>query len=122
MGLYVSHDAWSGSHSAFHEFRKTLAEHVGIDLMKMEGFRRDGAQGLAWPSFEDEPLVALLDHSDCDGVIEFEKLHDLAHRLWEVAQELRNTATANFVDRVAAHRFAVGCIAAYECGEDLEFS
>ena len=82
MGLDTSHDCWHGAYSAFHRFRQNLAAAIGIDLLKMASFVPDG---IAWPSKKDEPLVSLLNHSDCDGSIPVKELIPLANRLDEVA-------------------------------------
>ena len=83
MGLDVSHDCWNGAYSAFMRFRSNLAAAIGIDIMNMENF---GGKQIPWPSKTDEPLVILLNHSDCDGTIAVEDLIPLADRLDQVAK------------------------------------
>lgn len=86
MGLDVSHGAWNGGYGSFGSFRAALAAAIGIDLDAMHGFQeRADIAGLSWPSPESEPLVYLLDHSDCDGEIAVPALLPLARRLREVA-------------------------------------
>jgi hypothetical protein len=51
------------SYGGFMRFRERLCESAGWgDIHEYTGFVTNGK---AWPT--DEPLVALLNHSDCDG-------------------------------------------------------
>ncbi len=63
MGLSFSHCRASWSYRGFNEFRERLARAIGMDLRAMEGFDGDKP----WPSAAKEPLIYLLNHSDCDG-------------------------------------------------------
>ncbi len=70
------------SYSGFNEFRKLLAEAVTIDLDEMEGFKAKGVYpGRSWYDFQDEPLVPLLRHSDCDGEMSADELRPIAERI-----------------------------------------
>lgn len=81
MGLTVSHGAWEGGYGSFGNFRRWLGAAIGIDVDAMQGY----GGSTPWPAIEDEPLVALLHHSDCDDDIPVEQLPGLARRLREVA-------------------------------------
>lgn len=70
----------SFSYTGFGEFRRRLAAHIGIELDAMDGF--GGTQ--EWPDPKDEPLVHLLNHSDCDGSLKYEACSALAPRLREL--------------------------------------
>ncbi len=72
------------SYGGFHSFRKRLAAAVGIDLLEMEGF---GGEQRPWPDADDEPLVYLLHHSDCDGSLGFTECDAIAYRLREVTEK-----------------------------------
>lgn len=85
------------SYSGFHRFRASLAELCGIELDKMGGF--GGSR--AWPSVESEPLVPLLNHSDCDGELSAEECRVVAPRLRELLPKLSND-----YDRVHGERLA----------------
>lgn len=75
----------SFSYGGFHEFRKDIAAHIGIDLMQMKGF---GGEERAWPDPKDEPLVYLLHHSDCDGQLGYTECEAIAPRLAEIAPKI----------------------------------
>lgn len=90
MGLNFSHcEAW-WSYSAFHKFRKRLAEEIGIDLEQMEGF--GGRRTFYTVS---DPIKHLLDHSDCDGNLDPHQCRVTAPRLrklvepWEDCRDKR---------------------------------
>ena len=77
MGLDISHDTWHGAYSAFMRWRIEIAKHIGIDLESMEGFG-----GITkWDDFESNPLYHLLNHSDCDGEIDWIYLEAIANEL-----------------------------------------
>jgi hypothetical protein len=88
MGLDMSHDAWHGAYSAFDRFRTTLTEVAGLPLVadpvstsrKVVDVNWDavsdaniqGEWGEKLPTLRDgtfDPLLLLLVHSDCDGVL-----------------------------------------------------
>ncbi|KZE47058.1 hypothetical protein AV540_20985 [Brevibacillus parabrevis] len=64
MGLDFSHCEARWAYSGCHRFRQRLATQVGFDLNAMDGF--DGTR--SWDEIND-PIVPLLNHSDCDGVL-----------------------------------------------------
>ena len=78
------------SYGGFHRFRERIAKIVNIDLNEMEGFTTDGT-GMSFPLIEEEPLVILLDHSDCDDDIHPEQLKLLAPRFEEVLNILKES-------------------------------
>jgi hypothetical protein len=80
MGLDTSHGCWHGAYSAFSRWRTQIATQIGIPLDCMEGF----GGGRPWPSSEQEPLVHLLNHSDCDGELEHRHCAAIADRLTEI--------------------------------------
>ncbi len=101
------------SYSGFGEFRKKVASQVGIDLFKMEGYHNvdknilnekgwdaydkaikefDYANQIPWENIDD-PIVPLLNHSDCDGTLEPEVCGPLADRLEEIIKDWPDTIT-----------------------------
>jgi pimeloyl-ACP methyl ester carboxylesterase len=81
MGLDTSHDCWHGSYGSFNRWRAVLCQVAGLgSLQDYLGF--GGSK--EWPSKKDEPLVILLNHSDCDGKIYVRDLLPLANRLQEL--------------------------------------
>jgi len=128
MGLDISHDCWHGSYSSFGRFREAIAATIGITLHEMQGF---GGQ-TEWSPEDQEPLVTLLNHSDCDGEIPVERLLPLAKRLRAIADRLLPPAARPSETRTTfpnmerawkdeALQFAKGCEAAAREGEAVEF-
>lgn len=84
--------------------------------------------GTAWGdmprrlSGEEEPLLLIFTHSDCEGIIQRRFLMQLALRLEEIAPLFLASSTGVRDWKEVTERFAQGCRAAYEAGEDLEFS
>jgi hypothetical protein len=123
MGLDTTHDCWHGSYSSFGEFRRELARvGLGIKLNEMQGFAgevtSDGRsmteKGKPWYPHSEDPLVILLNHSDCDGEIKWEYCRMLAHRLLELAPKMGDW-------RSATVQFANGLLEAFDLEEDVEF-
>jgi hypothetical protein len=77
------------SYCGFNDFRKRLAESIGINLDEMKGFCNDGKE---WPDPKKEPLVYFLDHSDCDGELLPEECRAVWKRLHEVVSEWSDRA------------------------------
>ena len=106
-------------------FRKALAECGGYGCLdSMEGF--GGTR--PWPAADTDPLIHLLNHSDCEGEIATEHCAALADRLEGL------TPSLEVLDRVqpgvghlhrgkawAARRFAAGLREAAEAGEPVDF-
>src|SRR6266704_3253374 len=78
MGLDTSHGCWHGAYSAFQRWRGTLMRVAyQRDIMSMQGF---GGK-TPWSSLGKDPLIVLLNHSDCDGIIKAKDCAPLADRL-----------------------------------------
>lgn len=73
------HAQWS--YRGFMDFRRRLAAAAGIHLDAMEGFAPSG--GRSWSELND-PIVTLLNHSDCDGEINWTEARALADRIREL--------------------------------------
>lgn len=66
------------SYSGFARWRERIVAAVGLgDLRDYEGF----GGHKPWPSAESEPLIPLLNHSDCDGELWGWEINGLADRL-----------------------------------------
>lgn len=119
MGLDFSHTDAHWSYGGFGRFR--LAAVVGIDLPRMAGFERGSAlAGRPWStvqSSEQEPIIDLLDHSDCDGELTAEQCARIAPRLRELVAHWPE----DDYDRRHAELLADGMDLAAEAGESLEF-
>jgi hypothetical protein len=129
MGLDISHGAFSAPYSNFARFRRTLWEAAGIELVDSqerpgervpalwydERFTIDNYMG-EWELLPEDPLVALIVHSDCDGILPSAVLSFLAHRIEELVPKIDDE-----YQREQATEFIEGCRAAADAGEDLEF-
>lgn len=120
MGLTTTHGAWNGSYSFFHAWRKDIAECIGMDLDSMEGFfdKDEITIPTKWDKIEHHPLHDLLNHSDCDGFIEWEKCNAIADELEKIHPQL---AEKNFSWDEATIKFIYGLRQAYEQQENLGF-
>ncbi len=103
MGLDTTHDCWHGAYSYFSEWRKRLCEVAGYGNIKLrEGFGGD----LPWP--DNDPLVDLLNHSDCDGELLWMRCAAIADRIESLMPAMRIAdyaqVTQQFIDglRLAA--------------------
>ncbi len=126
MGLDTTHDCWHGAYSAFHRWRNRIAQAVGIDLDKMEGFcpiSSDGRGGIPWSNLNTNPLHELLSHSDCDGDIPHGNCAAIADKLDELLPKLVGEDggghIGSYVERT--QQFIDGLRHAADAGEDVEF-
>lgn len=76
MGLDFSHCEARWSYSGFGQFRRRLAQEIGVDLNKMYGFG-----GTRTFHTINDPIKYLLDHSDCDGNLDPVKCRKIIPRL-----------------------------------------
>jgi len=128
MGLDTSHNAWHGSYTGFGEWRKWIAEQIGIKLDAMEGFKPSG-KVITWKSLPHDDLHYLLHHSDCDGSITWNRCGKIAKRLKEVVKKVQKESKANktILDEnewklKATKCFTKGCQQAFDLKETLEFN
>jgi hypothetical protein len=86
-------------------FRTQLAELIGHDLYNI------------WrnPQVTNDPILPLLNHSDCDGHLTPEECKAVAPRLRELIPQLDDW------DRSQAAKLCEGMEAAATAGENLEF-
>lgn len=84
MGLDFRGSNAQWSYGGFMSFRIKLAEQIGIDLRRMEGFTD---HGIAWSSFPKDPIHLLLNHSDCEGHLTAKQCARVAPRLRELVAE-----------------------------------
>jgi hypothetical protein len=142
MGLWVSHDCWIGAYSAFTRWRNELARAAGYEIRdptdeeKAEGFYSPSVD-LHWEAFKpenyqgewdtvpgDDPLLYLIVHSDCDGVIHPEQAVHIARRLESLLPLLDDKEAIGHIRpsmRVKTQAFIDGLKAAVKAGEDVEF-
>ena len=119
MGLDTTHDCWHGPYSSFMRWREKLAAAAGLPpLREFEGYT--DIPKWKWSMLYADPLVALLNHSDCEGEIGVEYLLPLAARLEELAPALADDPIFPS-DRKHALKFAAGLREAARKGEAVEF-
>jgi hypothetical protein len=124
MGLDVSHDCWSGPYSSFMRFRCALARAAwGVDLFT--AYNDETQFAVLLSDHADDPIMPLINHSDCDGILQCDNLLSLAERLDALAPKLDtgpNPQVRLEPFSSAARKFAAGCRAAHAAGEDVVFS
>lgn len=127
MGLDISHDCWNGAYSGFNTFREALHDAIGITwahlpYRDMTPKQIDGYWDGVLPTFPDghhDPLLYLLIHQDCEGVLELEYLEPLRNRLIELVPAIEATGDDYVINHL--HQFIKGLGKAIKRGEDVEF-
>jgi len=115
MGLSFSHGDACWSYSGFMHFRKKLAmDAMGIELNKMVGFGPKANR--SWEHIKN-PLVTLLNHSDCDGWI----LPRDCKAIEPLLREAVSHWPDNHYDKKMALRLADGMKKAAKTKRGLEF-
>lgn len=112
MGLNFSHTEASWSYGGFMEFRKRLANQIGVNLDRMAGF---GGKR-SWTTVKDS-IKLLLNHSDCDGTLSLGQCRKIAPRLRKLVSSWPN----DDYDKVNALELADGMEKAEQEGVVLEF-
>jgi hypothetical protein len=144
MGLWCSHDCWDGSYSAFLRWRHTVAQAAGYKIREANDeeravgiysptvdidwdmFKPEHYQG-EWGGFVpgDDPLLYLIVHSDCDGVIHPEQGVHIAARLEQLLPKLDDSGAGHIARdggmKAVTQRFIDGLRKAHANGEDVEF-
>lgn len=122
MGLDTSHDCWHGPYTAFHRWRCWIAREAGLPPLElMDGFSHEGKPGIRWDRLKPDPLLGLLNHSDCDGEIRWEDCELIADAL-DVVLDNSNGRSPEDRDMIdATKRFIAGLRAAAAARENVEF-
>lgn len=142
MGLDLSHGDFYFGYSRFSLWRNDVAELAGylleeiitrggfpvrLPALDWDSFTLDNALG-EWETTPDDPLVVLLIHSDCEGVIHPAQAAPLADRLGELLSKApASTEGHSPADRRIAslrsglERFIESLREALAAEEDLEF-
>lgn len=128
MGLDTSHDCWHGPYGGFSRWRTALARAAGYKVTD-EVRLGEPQYELPWDMFEDknyqgewdsppgdDPLLFLLVHSDCDGVIHPAQGIHIAARLEQLIPLLDDEWTVQ-----KTRQFDDGLRKAAEAGEDVDF-
>lgn len=135
MGLDTSHNCWHGAYGAFQRWRKELARAAGYRIVEPTRLGQPYYE-LPWEQFEDknylgewdsipgdDPLMFLLIHSDCDGVIHPEHGVHLADRLEQLLPLLNESAAGGHITSMRGNteQFIDGLRKAAAAGEDVDF-
>jgi len=112
MGLDTDFGCWHGSYMGFSEWRTAVAEAAGISLSSMEGC----GGSIPWDLLPLDPIHPLLNHSDCEGSINWGVCAALADRLEELAPKVPDGWM-----RKRCYVFAEGARKAYAAQTDIEF-
>jgi len=142
MGLDTSHDCWHGAYSAFTRWRHAVAVAGGYRIVSPSPEERANGNyfdyvDIDWSIFRDEnyqdewrngpyiddPLLLLIVHSDCDGIIHHEHARVLAGRLEGLIDKLDEGQSGGHIwsMREVTQRFVNGLRKAADAGEDVDF-
>lgn len=128
MGLDTTHDAWHGAYSAFSRWRDELVVAAGYrsdrsDIAEWNDSLTIEEVAGKWKRELDEPLVYLLWHSDCDGVIRPKQAVLIADRLTELLPRLPETDDPGHIGnwRAKTQRFIDGLRRASAEGKKVKF-
>jgi len=110
----------------FMRFRKALCHAAGLgDLESYAGFERWGEppNTKEFPTTKKEPLVVLLDHSDCDGSIPWRQTKRLADRIEELIPALSTEPSLHpaITNEEKARQFVDGLRLAWSRHESVGF-
>lgn len=132
MGLDVSHDAWSGAYSSFYRWRMGVVRAAGYEIApdpdrggrEMPKVWLDDSFTTAnymgeWDRLPEDPLLVLLIHSDCDGIIPANATRWLAARLEGLLPAFPEDDDDAL--RTKTERFIAGLREAAADDEDMEF-
>lgn len=147
MGLDTTHGCWHGAYSAFNRWRQELAKLAGLPpLDLMEGFynpitglptlyhingktiechqlkRLDAQLPIKWDCLKPDALHELLNHSDCDGEIPWERCEAIADSLERLIPMMTGECgghIGNWKDKTQA--FVDGLRLAAKQHENVEF-
>ena len=137
MGLDTSHDCWHGAYSAFGLWRKTIAKaagyavwgvktEYGFDATVMIDWGHITPANLMgeWNNTPSDPLIVLIAHSDCEGVIHPTQAILLADRLSDLLPLLPSGEVPGHIGdyKTKTQKFIDGLRLAVEKGEDVRFS
>lgn len=137
MGLDTTHDAWHGAYGAFNRWRNTIAEVAGYKLIEISydgGYKSEGPD-IDWDSYAlknyqgewdtppADPLIYLIVHSDCDGILTPGAAGAVADRLRGLLPLLPEGEGGGHIGywREKTQYFIDGLQDAYDLGEEVEF-
>ena len=139
MGLDTSHNCWHGPYGAFTRWRNVVAKAAGYSVWTVKG--TDGYENETvmldwghldiknpdhlngeWVTPPSDPLVVLIAHQDCEGVIHPEHAGPLADRLEALLPSIPNAVFGLYGNpREKTEQFIRGLREAVSKGEDVDF-
>ena len=136
MGLNTTHGAFDGAYSSFGRFRNAIAQAAGYAVNPVEykdGFKTDtilidwghitnkNLHG-EWDETPEDPLMVLIAHSDCEGLIRPEQAEPLADRLESLLPDLDGDIGGHIGSlKEKTQTFIDGLREAVELNEPVEF-
>jgi len=149
MGLDVTHGAWHGAYSAFSRWRHMLAEAAGYEvaevvtevisspgrmdykstrpmvLIDWGHIKPENYEGV-WAKDDEpsDPLILLIAHSDCGGMLTPRHARLVADRLEELLALLPDEVAPGHIGNVRdkTRTFIGGCRAAHKANQRLRFA
>ncbi len=127
-----AHGSWLNQRSWYVEIGKEKLP-IGVSRSLSPAMRESLCHlPLKWDYFKDDPLVLLLRHSDCDGIIEHEHCAPLAKRLLGLLDAVATVGATRRAwgrltpwgaewPRERTKQFAEGLMRAHDAGEDVTF-
>lgn len=136
MGLDTTHGCWHGAYSAFSRWRDGVALAAGYRVWPVQyaigtrntiildwGHLPEGHLLGEWPETPADPLLVLLTHQDCEGVIHPRDAGPLADRLESLLDKLPEENDPGHIGnwRACTCRFIAGLRLASNNNEDVVF-
>lgn len=117
MGLDTTHNCYHGAYSWFNSFREWIFRNIWLNPNDFIWYSRD------WEWTKDlkdiwHPILPLLNHSDCDGILDKEDQESII--IWW-NQILANLIEKNELYENKLKQFIEWCELALEDNEDVEF-
>lgn len=130
MGLDVSHDAFSGSYSAFNRFRQIIAKAWGGSYPPHDDPKLDGDMVYFPTGAGDDPkhagLVAFMASNDCEGSFSPEMAGKIADEMEALLPKIKelDDGGGGHIERdggyyAVALKYIAGCRLAHKNGEEL---
>jgi hypothetical protein len=113
MGIDFNLTEAQWSYSGFNNFRRRLANKIGIELNNMDGF---GGK-ISWDTIDDT-IKPLLNHSDCDGELSPKDCKKVEPRLRKLVKDWDD----DDYDKIQALLLADGMKVSYTKNIPLKFA
>jgi hypothetical protein len=118
MGLDTTHNCWHGPYSSFNNWRREVCKVANVSFDR-EGYTSDKLLG-TWKEEPTDILDVLIEHQDCEGIIEHRHCLPLAERLFGLLPLMPDNES-HFSPRKKTLQFIQGLRDADAAGENVEF-